>query len=153
MSSWSDTRTAITALVRAGKSINEIIRDLCTSRSTVLRIKSQLAAGKDPQPSPQKRARPTLTPRVTAGLRRRIKVAPTKSLRRVPNEVSVPQELVRQVVQESGWKSLRKVKVPLVSKKGRQSRVECATGLLNSLKGVRGRSALQPSERLMDPIS
>ena len=52
MSSWSDTRTAITALVRAGKSINEIIRDLGTSRSTVLRVKRRLTAGKDPQPFP-----------------------------------------------------------------------------------------------------
>ena len=69
MSSQSETRIAITALVRAGKLINEIIRDLGTSHSTVLRVKHRLTAGKDPQPSPRKRSRPTLTPRVTAGLR------------------------------------------------------------------------------------
>ena len=112
MSDRSNVRAAITALVRAGKSIGDIVNDLGTSRSTVMRVKRCLAAGKDPQPSPRKRSRPTLTPRVTAGLRRRIKAAPTKSLRRVANEANVPRELVRQVVRESSWKSLRKVKVP-----------------------------------------
>ena len=76
MSDRKNVRTAISELVRAGKSINAIINDLGTSRSTVLRVKRWLAVGKGPQVSPRKRTRTTLTPRVIGGLKKRIKSGP-----------------------------------------------------------------------------
>ena len=40
------------------------------------------------------------------------------------------------MVRESGWRSLRKIKVPLISEKGRKSREDRAKGLLNALKSA-----------------
>ena len=106
MSEQRNIQTTISALLRAGKTPKEIVRDLGYARATVYRIKTRIDAGKDPQPSPRKRKRPTLTPRVVAGLKKRIRSAPTKSLRKVAAKAHVPRELVRQVVKESGWRSL-----------------------------------------------
>ena len=47
------------------------------------------------------RTKRKLTPRVAAGLKRRIKAAPTKSLRRVAAEAGQNRELVRRLVRLS----------------------------------------------------
>ena len=118
MPNWKEKRIALAALLNAGKSINVTAADLGVSRFLVLKVKKRLAAGKDVQASPRKVNRPVLRPRVVGGLKKRIKAAPTKSLRRVAKEANVSRESVRRVVKEAGWRSLRKVKVPLISKKG-----------------------------------
>ena len=82
-----------------------------------------------------------MTPRVTAAIRRRIKAAPTKSLCRVAREAGLKRESVRQVVIQSGWKSLRRTKVPLISAKGRERRAKRAAGLVNALKS-KGRGTI-----------
>ena len=51
-------------------------------------------------------------------------------------EAYVSCEFVQRVIQEASWRSLRKVKVPLISKKGREARIEQATGLVNALKSA-----------------
>ena len=122
MTSRSDTRAAISALLDAGKTAKEVVAALQCGKSVVYEVKKRKEAGKGPQPSPHKRKSTTLTPTVVAGLRRRIKAAPTKSLRKVAKEAAVLRELVRQVVRESGWRSLRKVKIPLISEEGRRRR-------------------------------
>ena len=113
---------------------------------------------------PRKRKKTTLTLRVIEGLKKIIKSAPTKSLRRVARESQIPRELVQQVVQEAGWRSLRKVKVPLISLASQATMEERAQGLINALKGVppgrilffsnekrlSGGSEPQSPERLMD---
>ena len=134
MQTWKEKRIAVSALLDAGKSINRIIADLGVSRALVLKVKSRLASGKDLQASPRKAKKPVLTPRVVGGLKKRIKAAPTKSLCRVAKEANVLRESVRRVVREAGWRSLRKVKVPLISAKGRETRVERSRGLVNALK-------------------
>ena len=121
MNAWAEKRIAIAALIEAGKTNNAIAADLKCSRSLVLKVKRRLAAGKDLQPSPRKAKKPVLTSRVVGGLKKRIKVAPTKSLRRVAKEANVSRESVRRVVREAGWRSLRKVNVPLISAKGRET--------------------------------
>ena len=115
MSEWNKKRIAISTLLRAGKTINEIVVDLGTSRSTVKRVKRRTKDGKDPEASPRKKSARILTPHVVGGLKKRIRTAPTKSLRRVAKEAKVPRESVRRVVRKAGWRSLRKVKVPLIS--------------------------------------
>ena len=135
MQTWKEKRIAVSALLDAGKSINGIIANLGVSRALVLKVKSRLASGKDLQASPRKAKKPVLTPRVVGGLKKRIKAAPTKSLRRVAKE-AVSRESVRRVVHEAGWRSLRKVKVPLISAKGRETRVERSRGLVNALKSA-----------------
>ena len=105
----------------------------------IRRVRGQksIEAGKSAQATPRKRTRTTLTPTVVAGLRRRIKAAPTKRLRKVAKKSSVPRESVRQVVKESSWRSLRKVKIPLISEEGcrrRRRRRSRSAGLLNKLK-------------------
>ena len=113
-------------------SVKEIIADGQYGLTVVYNIKKQVAAGKPPKASPRKRRRTTLTPTVVAGLRRHIKATPTKSLRQVAKELSVPRKLVRQVVRESGWRSLRKVKIPLVSEEGLRCRRNCSCLLYTS---------------------
>ena len=103
--------------------------------------------------SPRKRKRTTLTPRVVAGLRCKIKAAPTKSLRRVAREANIPRQLVRQTVHDSGWRSLRKVEIPLISKEGRR-RLSRNAGLINKLKsGAPGRIVFFSDEKtfVVDP--
>ena len=75
-----------------------------------------------------------MTPRVRAAIRRRVKAAPTKSLRKISRESGVGRESVRKVVVEAGWKSLRRVKVPLISAEGCERRASRAAGLINALK-------------------
>ena len=89
-------------------------------------------AGKDPQGSLRERQKTTLTPRVMAGLRQRIKSALTKSLRRVAAEAAIPR--VQQVVKELGWRSLREIKEPLILAAGREKGVEQSKLILNDLK-------------------
>ena len=136
MSSRCDTQTAIAAMVHAGQSISAIVSTLGTSQSTVLRVKKRLAGGKDPQASPPKRRAPILSSRVVGGLEKHIKVTPTKSLRRIAKEAGVTQESVQRVVRKAGWRSLRRVKVPFISAKGRETRVERSRGLINALKST-----------------
>ena len=136
MNAWAEKRIAIAALIEAGKTNNAIAADLKCSRSLVLKVKRRLAAGKDLQPSPRKAKKPVLTSRVVGGLKKRIKAAPTKSLCRVAKEANVSRESVRRVVRGAGWRSLRKVKVPLISSQGRQTRIERANGLINALKSA-----------------
>ena len=88
MSDRMATRHAICALSNAGKSNKEIVRILKVAKTTVIRIlKKQAAGGLDHDTSGRKKT--VLTPRVAAGLRRRIKAAPTKSLRRVAKEAGL----------------------------------------------------------------
>ena len=94
MSSRSETQTAIAGMVHAGQSISAIVSTLGTSRSTILRVKKRLAAGKDPQASPPKRKAPILSSRVVGGLKKHIKAAPTKSLRRIAKEAGVTRESI-----------------------------------------------------------
>ena len=97
-----------------------------------------------------------MTPRVVGGLKKRIKAAPTKSLRRVAKEANISRESVRRVVRGAGWRSLRKVKVPLISAQGRQTRIERATGLINALKSAApGKIAFFSDEKtfVVDPSS
>ena len=133
MTSRQDVRAAISALLDAGKTAKEIVGDLQCGKSVVYEVKKRKEAGKSAQASPRKRTRTTLTPTVIAGLRHRIKAAPTKSLRKVAKEAAVPRELVREVVRESGWRSLRKVKIPLISEEGRRRR-DRLSSLINILK-------------------
>ena len=165
MNSWSEKRIAVAALIEAGKITNSIAADLKVSRSLVLKVKRRLAADKDLQALPRKAKRPVLTSRVVGGLKKWIKAAPTKSLRRVAKEANVSRESVRRVIRMAGWRSLRKVKVPLMSAQGQQMRIERANGLINALKSaapgkivvfrrkdVRGGPIFQPSERPLDQV-
>ena len=102
MSTRQDVRAVISALLDAGKTTKEVVADLKCGKSVVYEVKKRKEAGISAQASPRKRTRTTLTPTVVAGLRRRIKAAPTKSLWKVANEAAVPRELVQQVVREAG---------------------------------------------------
>ena len=92
---------------------------------------------------------------MAAGLRRRIPVAPTKSLRQVAAESGHGRETVRKFVLDSGWRSLRRKKVPLISKDGRATRAARAAGLIQALKrgGFPGRIVFFSDEKnfVVDP--
>ena len=137
MSETANVRTTIANLLSAGNSVPSIVGYLTTNRATVYHIKTRLDAGKYPQLSPQKCRKTTLTPSVVAGLCRRIKAARTKSLKRVAQELGVAQELVPQVIKESGWRSLTKVKVPIMSEETRERGTKRAEGLTNNLTSAR----------------
>ena len=98
------TRHAICALAAAEKSNNNIVRTLKVAKTTVIRtLKKQAAGGLDHDTSSRKKT--VLTPRVAAGLKRRIKSAPTKSLRRVAKEAGLKPGVVWKLVREEGWRS------------------------------------------------
>ena len=105
MNSWSEKRIAVSALIDTGKLTNTIAADLGVGRSLVLKVKRRLAAGKDLQASSRKAKKLILTPKVVGGLKKRIKAAPTKSLRRVAKEANISRESVRRVVRGAGWRS------------------------------------------------
>ena len=71
---------------------------------------------------------------MAAGLPRRIKSAPTKSLRRVAKEAGLKPGVVWKLVREEGWRSLRRKKVPLIPAAGRKTCAARAAGLINALK-------------------
>ena len=112
MSKREKTRATIFGLHDAGKTAIEIAATLECSRSTVYRALTKMAAGEGVRHAVRPQKRPVLTPRVVAGLRRRIRAAPTKSLRQVAAESCRNRETVRRVVIESDWRSLRRVKFP-----------------------------------------
>ena len=102
MSKRTDVRAAISALLDAGESPTEISKTLKVSRPTIYRIKNIKEKGGDPISAKiPARKRPVLTSRVLGGLRKRIRSAPTKSLRRVAGEAGVNRETVRKMVRNS----------------------------------------------------
>ena len=128
------TRHAISALLDAGKRSADIVWDLGYGRTLVHKIKALKVQGKDISSFKRKRKNTIMTPRVTAAVRKRIKAASTKSLRRVAREAGLKRESVRKVVIQSGWKSLRRTNVPLISANGRERHAKRAVGLVNALK-------------------
>ena len=122
MATHIERRQAISTLLDAGKTPTEIVKELQCSRHVVYTVKNLKKAGKDLDLTRRRYNRPVLTPTVRAGIKRRVKTAPTKSLRKVAKEAGVNREIVRRVVVEAGRKSLRKVKVPLISAAGREKR-------------------------------
>ena len=117
----------------AGRSNKEIVRILNVAKTTVIRtLKKKAAGGLEHDTTSRKKT--ILMPRVAAGLRRRIKAAPTKSLRRVAKEAGLKPGVVWKLVREEGWRSLRRKKVPLISSAGRKTSAARAEGLINALK-------------------
>ena len=126
MSSRMEVRAAICGLAQAGMSPSKIAATLKIARTTVYRTLNKKSAGKSLQYDSTSRKKTKLTPRVAASLRRMIKPAPTKSLRQVAVESGQNRELVRRLVQLSGWQSLRRttlfhsmipIPIPLRTKK------------------------------------
>ena len=122
MSKRLDTRAAICALFDAGKSVTEISKALKTSWPTIYRTLKK----KEESGNIQHAVGPRIGPRIRA--------APTKSLTRVAEEAGVGARTVQRFVVSQGWQSLRRKKVPLVSKSGRLRHLERARKLLNKLK-------------------
>ena len=133
MSDRMATRHAICALSDAGRSNKEILRILNVAKTTVIRTLKK-AAGGGLEHDTTRRKKTVLTPRVAAGLKRRIKAAPTKSLRRVAKEAGLKPGVVWKLVRDEGSRSLRRKKVPLISSAGRKKRAARAAGLINALK-------------------
>ena len=96
MSDRMATRHAICALSDAGRSNKEIVRILNVAKTTVIRTLKKKAAGGGLEHDTTRRKKTILTPRVAAGLRRRIKATPTKSLRRVAKEAGLKPGVVAQ---------------------------------------------------------
>ena len=134
MSKRKEVREAVSAMLDAGRTPAAIVKEFGCSRHLVYTVKKLRKGGKPLDHATPPRKRWVLTPQTRANIKRWIRNAPTKSLRRVSKESSVPRESIRRVVQEAGWRSLRKIKVPLISEDGRRRRAERAAGLLNSLK-------------------
>ena len=132
-----ETRQAISALLDAGKTPTEIFRTLGCSRRLVYKVKNLKKAGQTLEHAYKKRKNPVLTPLLCAKIKRKMKSAPTKSMSSVADALSVNRFLVAKVVQEAGWRSLRRTKVPLVSAEGREKRSTRSVGLVNALKSAR----------------
>ena len=96
-------RHANCALSDAGSSNNDIIRTLKIAKTTVIRtLKKRIGGGTGLEHDTTSRQRTVLTPRVSAGLLRRIKAAPTKSLRRVAKEAGLKPGVVWKLVRDEG---------------------------------------------------
>ena len=97
-----EVRAAICGLSQAGMRPSDIVATLKVARSTVQRTLKKKNAGKLLEYDSTSRKKTKLTPRVAAGLRRRIKCAPTKSLRQVAAKAGQNRELVRRLVKLYG---------------------------------------------------
>ena len=111
---------AIAALLQVGKTPTVITKEVSCSRFLVYKVKNLQKAGKDLGYAYTPRVKTVLTPTVRAGIKRPIKAAPTKPLRRVAREAGVHREAVWRVIKDEGWRSLRRVKVPLISAEGQK---------------------------------
>ena len=120
MSTQMEVRAAICGLSGAGMGHPKIAATLKIAQSTVQRTLKKKSADKSLEYDLTSRKKTKMTPRVAAGLSRRIKCAPTKSLRQVAAEAGQNSELVRCLVKLSGWRLLRRTKVPLVSEAGQK---------------------------------
>ena len=112
MKTYLEVRCSISALLDAGKSVTEISRDLSCSRPTVYKIKNLKAQGKGLHHQYPVRSNPVLTPQVRTAVKRRIRSAPQKPLRKIAREAGLNREAVRRVVRQEGWRSLRRKKIP-----------------------------------------
>ena len=128
---------AIAALIRAGKSWQEICLDLEVGKTTVFKVKKLLRAGDDlgRKPIPG-RPRTTRAPCAVAGVLLRVRCRPNKPLRRIAEEAGTSKSTVSRIVKESGGRSLGLLKHPLVSKRDQNLTVERCTKLLNNLKSA-----------------
>ena len=82
-----EKRQAIAALLDAGCPAKAVASDLKVGLTLVYKVKNLVKAGADLQPHPQGgRKRTARAPRAAAGILRRVKTAPNKSLRRVAQE-------------------------------------------------------------------
>ena len=99
MSDRMATRHAICALSDAGRSNKEIVRILNVAKTTVIRtLKKRIGGGLEHDTTGRKKT--ILMPRMAAGLKRRIKSASTKSLRRVAKEAGLKPGVVWKLVRE-----------------------------------------------------
>ena len=131
-----EKRVAIATLLRAGSSIAEVKEVLNVSRVTIWKVKKLMIAEKDILTSKSSgRPRTARTARTVMKVKRRIKKDPNRSLRSIACEIGVSPRTVRRIVKEEGWRSLKKQKIPLLSKTTRQTRVVRARKLLTNLKG------------------
>ena len=86
MASRREVCTAICGLSQAGFNPSKIAATLNIARTTVYRTLQKKSVGKSLEYNSTTTKKWKLTPRAAAGLKRRIKAAPTKSLRRVAAE-------------------------------------------------------------------
>ena len=89
--------------------------DLNVGLTLIYKVKKLIIAGSDLAHLHQSgRLRTVCEPRAAAGLLRRVKAAPNKSLRKVADEAGTSHTTVQRVVKKAGGKSLRLLKGPLV---------------------------------------
>ena len=156
MAPVTELRHAISALLDAGKTPTVIVRTLGCSRSVVYKVKNlKEVEGGDLGRKFSPRQRPVMTPRVRGAIIRRVRHDPKKSIATVAEEVGIPRRTVGKFIQKRGGRSLRRVKVPLISDEGRDRRVVRATALLNDLKSApKGRIVFFSDEKnfVVDPV-
>ena len=134
MSSRLVLRQTIAALLHAGKTPTVIARELQCAKSTVYKVKNLKEAGKDLKPTYKTRKSPVNTARRRAAVLWRARGAPTTSLTKLASDSGTSRRSVARILKESGGRSLRRSKVPLISADGRERRASRALGLINALK-------------------
>ena len=156
MSNWIKVRQAISGLLDAGETPTSIVRTLCCSRTLVYKVK-KLKEKKDSDLGrlATLRSKRVMTPRVRKAIEKKIRANPNKSLTAMGDEVGVNRKNVSRLVKEIGGKSLRRIKVPLISAEGRERRASRALGLLNDMKSARPRRIVFFSDEknfVVDPV-
>ena len=149
MTGAANKRPAIYGLLRAGWGPAAIVKELGVARTSVYRAKKALEAGQGPDVQPRSgRPRTATKRRASAAILRKVRKDPKRPLRQIAAELQTTHTAVNSVVKEAGFRSLRRVKIPLLSARHREMRLDHCTKLINNLKsGAAGRIVFFSDEK------
>lgn len=145
-------------LLRAGLTPTKVATQLGISRCAVYKIKKKLESTGTMQRKPGSgRPRSVRTKSMINKVKRRIQSNPVRSMRKMAKELRVGRSSMQRIVKNDlRMKSRARVKVPLLTKAQRESRLQRSKALLNNIKhAAAGLAILFSDEKIftVDAIS
>ena len=149
MSGAPNKRPAIYGLLRADWTAAAIAKELQVSRQSIYKAKKAMEAGLGPKVQPRSgRPRTATHRRAAAAILKQVRSNPQRPLRQIAAAAGTTHTAVNKIVKEAGYRSLRRTKIPLLSARHPEMRLERCRGLLNNLKsGAEGRILFYSDEK------
>lgn len=128
-------KEAILKLLRAQKSIPEIMALENCSRATVFRVKAAIGLPSAPRKSGSGRKRTVRTPALIQSIKKKVTRNPVRSMRKMAKEANVSEKTVRRVIKyDLKAKSRARVKRHLITDRIKEARLDRCKKLRSELK-------------------
>lgn len=128
-------KNEILRLLRAQKSVSDIMALVKCSRATVFRVKASIGLPTVPRKPGSGRKRSVRTPALIQSIKMKVTRNPVRSMRKMAKQANVSEATVRRVVKyDLKGKSRARVKRHLITDRIKAARVERSKKLLSELK-------------------